>query len=174
MGNGKRTERRAGKTPFENVRDQMGPCGLWCGSCAYGNGTISGTAAALGKLIKDYGIEEWGPSGIDYAGLHKGLSSVSAIRPCQGCLKGGGRTGCEMRACASKSGLAECAACREVGKCEHTAILKHMRNGALKVGMVVKEEVGSRQKFIKGAEAGMRLSYPAQEDKRRRRTMRKT
>lgn len=153
---GKRTKRRTKKTPFENVRDQIGPCGLWCGSCAYGNGTISGTAAALGKLIKDYGIEEWGPKGIDYDGLHGGLASVSAIPPCPGCLKGGGRTGCEMRACSSGKRLKECAACDDCGSCANTRILTHMRTGAAKVGMAVKEGAGGRRDFLRKAEAELR------------------
>ncbi|MCU0860171.1 MAG: DUF3795 domain-containing protein [Thermoplasmata archaeon] len=154
--NGRASKRKRSRTPFENVRDQIGPCGLWCGSCAYGNGTITGTASALGKLIKDYGIEEWGPSGIDYAGLHAGLASVGAIPPCPGCLRGGGRADCEMRACSGKRGLKECAECDDVGMCANTKILMHMRTGAAKVGMSVKEEPGGRKDFLIRAERDLR------------------
>jgi hypothetical protein len=136
---------------FENVKNQIGYCGLWCGSCAVGNGTIGELAGRLGKLVRDYGVEEWGPKDIDYAGLHKSLASINELPPCPGCLKGGGRTDCEMRECARQKHLKECVECEESETCRNVKILRHMRSGALRVGMVVKDKKGNRSEFLKKA-----------------------
>ncbi|HIJ16317.1 MAG TPA: DUF3795 domain-containing protein [Thermoplasmata archaeon] len=144
---------------FENVKDQIGYCGLWCGSCAVGNGTIGELAGRLEKLTKDYGIEEWGPEGIDYMGLHKSLASIHTLPPCPGCLKGGGRTNCEIRACATDKHLGECAECKDSETCKNLEILHHMCSGALGVGMMVKEKKGNRSEFLKKGKAELKRRH---------------
>jgi len=133
---------------FENVKGQLGYCGLWCGSCLVGNGTLNELAGKCGKAIADYGVNEWGPKGIDYNGVLKGLDVVSSMEPCQGCLKGGGRTDCEIRACALERNLTECVDCDMHEACKNSAIIRHMREGALRVGMMVKEKQGDRAKAL--------------------------
>lgn len=144
------------------MRDQIGYCGLWCGSCAVGNGTISELAGRLEKLAKDYGIEEWGPSDVKYPELHNNLVSIHTVPPCPGCLKGGGRSNCEMKACAKKRHLRECSDCRSFEDCKHARILHHMRSGALGVGMIVKVAKGNRSEFIRKAETELRHGSPCQ------------
>jgi len=133
---------------LRNVKNQIGYCGLWCGSCLVGNGVLNELARKCGKAISDYGVNEWGPKDIDYERLLKELATVTSMDPCIGCLKGGGRTNCEIRACARTKGLAECVECGKEKSCENSRIIQHMRSGALRVGMKVKKKAGARSKQI--------------------------
>jgi len=133
---------------FENVKGQLGYCGLWCGSCLVGNGTLNSLAARCGKVMKDYGVGEWGPKEVDYDNLLRGLEAFRSTEPCSGCLKGGGRTNCEIRACAVKNDLKGCVDCGMHGGCQNTAIIMHMREGASRVGMKVKSKRGDQAKTI--------------------------
>ena len=133
---------------FENVKDQLAYCGLWCGSCSVGNGTVNEQSRKCAKTITDYGVNEWGPKEVDYEVLLKGLAVISKMEPCHGCLKGGGRTNCEIRACALEKGLAECIDCAEKDSCPNDRIVHIMRSGALKVGMKVKDKAGDRSKVL--------------------------
>ena len=143
---GKRVHSRS--SAFRNVKDQIGYCGLWCGSCLVGNGTLNELAQKCGKAISDYGVNEWGPKEIDCNGLLKGLAAVGSMEPCVGCLKGGGRTNCEIRACARGKGIADCVECSKQRSCENSKIVQHMRSGARGVGMKVKEAAGDRSRQI--------------------------
>jgi len=58
---------------------------------------------------------------------------------CPGCRKGGGREGCEIRGCAAERHLGCCGECRAVPKCRQTALLQHMRAGALEACLRVEE-----------------------------------
>lgn len=133
---------------FDKVKGQIGPCGLWCGSCAYGNGTIRDLSRRLESAARDYGIEEWGPSSVDYQDLHRYIAAIAEHEPCPGCLMGGGRADCEMRACSRQKGLRECSECAEEGTCHNTEVLMHMRTGGAKVGMAVKKRGSSRRGFL--------------------------
>ena len=133
---------------FENVKDQLAYCGLWCGSCSVGNGTVNELSRKCAKTMTDYGVNEWGPKEVDYDVLLKGLTTISKMEPCRGCLKGGGRTNCEIRACATEKGFAECVDCGSKEACRNSKILHHMRSGALKVGMKVKDKAGDRAKVL--------------------------
>lgn len=134
---------------FENVKDQLAYCGLWCGSCSVGNGTVNDFAGRCAKVMTDYGIHEWGPRDVDYDIMLSGLAKVCASQPCPGCLKGGGRTNCEIRACAIGKGYAECVDCPSGDACPNSKLILHMRSGARRVGMKVKDESGSRSKILK-------------------------
>ncbi len=144
---GKRAKERS--PAFENVKDQLGYCGLWCGSCLVGNGTLNELARKCGKAIADYGVNEWGPKGIDYNSVLKGLDAIGSMEPCRGCVKGGGRTDCEIRACAVKESLTECVDCDVHEACQNSPIIRHMREGALRVGMRVKDTRGDRAKVLR-------------------------
>jgi hypothetical protein len=144
---GKREPKAAEETPsaFSNVKGQIGYCGLWCGSCSVGNGALNDLARKTRKTIVDYGLRDWGPRDVDYEGLLKGLATVGSTKPCVGCLMGGGRTNCEMRDCAKRRGLAECADCGEQESCRNKKILQHMRSGGQRVGMKVKRTAGNQR-----------------------------
>ena len=71
------------------------------------------------------------------------------MKPCVGCLKGGGRTDCEIRSCAFSKGLAECVECKSKKECKNKKILHIMRTGARRVGMKVKDKSGDRSKILR-------------------------
>ncbi|MBN1677714.1 MAG: DUF3795 domain-containing protein [Candidatus Thermoplasmatota archaeon] len=149
-----RSRRASGSRPkgksaaFENVKNQLAYCGLWCGSCSVGNGTVNELSRRCAQTITDYGVNEWGPKEVDYKAMLKALAIVSTMGPCLGCLKGGGRTGCEIRACAIKKGITECVDCADQDSCPNGKILHHMRSGALRVGMKVKDKAGDSSKIL--------------------------
>jgi len=137
------------KSPaFENVKNQLAYCGLWCGSCSVGNGTVNELALKCAKTITDYGVHEWGPKEADYEALLKGLSTISSMEPCRGCLKGEGRTNCEIRACATEKRITECVGCESRKACQNSKLIHHMRSGALRVGMKVKDKAGDSAKIL--------------------------
>ena len=152
MARSRKSSKKAGNgksQAFENVKNQLAYCGLWCGSCLVGNGTVNERAQKCRKAIIDYGVHEWGPSEVDYKALLKGLAVVGAMTPCRGCLKGGGRTDCEIRACAVSKRVSECVDCKESKGCTNVKIISHMRRGAKRVGMKVKNRAGDRSKVLR-------------------------
>jgi len=133
---------------FENVKNQIGFCGIWCGSCVVGNGVLRELTKGYEKIIKSYGLEEWAPKDFDFKQFIKGLASIQAIPLCPGCLKGGGRDNCEMKACASKKKIHDCSECDKPTACKNIEILQKMRTGALRAGLMVKTKDVDRQKLI--------------------------
>jgi hypothetical protein len=87
---------------FKNVKNQIGRCGLWCGSCIVGNGTLKELTKRYEQLIKGYGVNEWDAKDFDSEEFMKGLASIQNLPDCVGCLKGGGNDQCKIRPCASK------------------------------------------------------------------------
>ena len=136
-------------TPFENVKNQIGFCGIWCGSCVVGNGTLKEITKRYEEIVKRYGLEEWAPKDFDFKEFMKGLASIQAIPYCQGCRKGDGRTNCEMRACASNKNINDCSKCNQPTDCKNLETLQKMRTGALQAGLFVKTEDVGRQGLIK-------------------------
>ena len=51
-------EQSARTTDFENVKAQVGYCGIWCGSCVVGNGALSGLTRRYRELIDALGVLE--------------------------------------------------------------------------------------------------------------------
>ncbi len=133
---------------FENVKDQIGYCGIWCGSCVVGNGVLRKLTNEYERLIKDYGLAEWAPQDFDFSEFTKGLASIKAMPLCPGCLKGGGRDNCEMKACATKKNINDCSECGEPELCKHKKILECMRTGALKAGLFLKTGKVDRKKLL--------------------------
>jgi hypothetical protein len=43
---------------LENVKGQIGACGIWCGSCAVGNGALQELSRRYGELLKGHGLDE--------------------------------------------------------------------------------------------------------------------
>jgi hypothetical protein len=161
----KTARNKAKKTPrtmaFEVVKNQIAPCGLWCGSCAFGNGTIGEIAGDLKKLMKNYGIEGWGPKDINYGSLRKDLESIHELAACPGCLEGGGKTNCTIRSCATSKQIKECVECEANKSCKNRVFLNNMHSGALRVGMVVKDKKGNRSAFLKKGNADLRKRSPS-------------
>jgi hypothetical protein len=130
---------RPGTSAFADVREQVGYCGLWCGSCIVGNGTMSELTERYRALISGYGVDEWGATAFDGKEFMKGLASIKGIPVCRGCLKGGGNATCAIRACATGRGVADCLECGDWASCDNSEAIRKVREGALKVGMIMKD-----------------------------------
>ena len=152
--------RPAALTAFDNVKDQIGCCGIWCGSCVIGNGVLRELSQRYERLIADYGLEEWDPRDVDYEEFLHGLRSMQEVPLCPGCRRGGGRTDCELRACAQSRSLEYCGDCRESSDCPHTELLQHMRSGALQAGLLVESGAIHRDELPQRWMAEVRRRWP--------------
>ncbi len=132
---------------FENVKSQIGACGIWCGSCAVGNGSLRLASQRYRELLESHGINTWAPPELDYEALVSGLGTVSDMAACPGCRQGGGRSGCEMKACTARRRLSDCSECDETD-CPQSESLEHMRSGAVKAGLFVKTTPGDSASLI--------------------------
>lgn len=145
---------------FEHVRDQIGSCGIWCGSCIVGNGVLRELTKRYEKLIKDYGLAEWAPKDFDFEEFTKGLTSVQTMPLCPGCLKGGGRDNCEIRACVIEKNIDDCGECQEPETCKHKKMREHMRTGALRAGLFVKTEKRERHILLEQWRTELERMWP--------------
>lgn len=107
---------------FDRVKNQMGPCGISCGGCALGNGTVAETAETLKQFIQLYGIAEWAPlipggSEVDFKKLDHSLDWIESLVGCPGCEHGGGPPYCSIRSCAKERGFELCSQCSELEEC---------------------------------------------------------
>ena len=127
-----------GAESFEHVKDQIGYCGIWCGSCVVGNGALRELTRRYEEIVEDYGLEGWAPEDLDYKVFSRGLSAIQSMPLCQGCLKGGGNPDCQMRACAVGKGQIDCNDCDRPESCENRERLERMRTGAIDAGLMVK------------------------------------
>jgi len=150
----------ANASAFENVKEQIGFCGIWCGSCVVGNGALREITKRYAEMIDAYGLKEWGPKGLDYRMFFEGLESIEAMPLCPGCLNGGGRDGCEMKACASGRGIGDCGECGETAGCHHSDVLEKMRSGAVAAGLLVKTKNVDRQKLVEQWTARLQQTWP--------------
>jgi hypothetical protein len=145
---------------FENVKDQIGYCGLWCGSCIVGNGSLKELTGKYAHLVKGYGVTEWGAKDFDSNEFMKGLASIQNLPVCAGCLKGGGNDQCKIRPCASGKRIRDCNECNETEKCKNDEALQKIRSGALAVAMILKTGKGDQDKLIRKWTAQTRGKFP--------------
>jgi hypothetical protein len=146
---------------FDSVKDQIGCCGIWCGSCVAGNGVLQELTKRYNKIIEDYSLEQWAPEDFDFKEFVKGLKSIQNMPLCPGCLKGGGRDDCEIRACAQGKVLADCSECDRPDKCENIELLETMRQGALKAGLMVKTENIDRDELLEKWMERLKKAWPS-------------
>lgn len=106
-------------TPFQNVRNQIGFCGIWCGSCPAGNGAIIELTRRYEELVKNCNLEKWVPKDFDFKEFAKGLASIQRVPLCSGCKKGGGSSTCKIRICALKKGVTNCSQCSQLIECRN-------------------------------------------------------
>jgi hypothetical protein len=142
-------ECRMSSTDFENVKGQIGYCGIWCGSCAVGNGVLRELAGRFQDMTEAYGLREWGPKDLNHDEFAGALQSIRRMSACPGCLKGGGRDDCEIRNCARKKSLDGCIECTGSDTCGHAEILQHMRSGALVAGLLVRAGESDREDLLR-------------------------
>jgi hypothetical protein len=146
---------------FENVKNQIGYCGIWCGSCVVGNGALRELTKRYEEVIKGYGVKEWGPKDFNFQEFKKGLASIQNMPLCQGCLKGDGRPNCEIRTCALNKKINDCSECDQPEDCKHLEILQKMRTGALRAGLLVKTEKGDQKKLLDKWTAELKSKWPS-------------
>lgn len=158
---GRQKDSHPSEEPFQNVKSQIGYCGIWCGSCAVGNGALREITKKYEEIIKNYGLKEWVDGDFDFKEVEKGLSTLQSVVSCPGCLKGGGRDNCELKACAVTRHTADCTECSESKECTHTEILNKMRSGALQAGLFVKMEKVDRQRLIEEWADALRSKWPS-------------
>jgi len=144
---------------FNNVKDQIGFCGIWCGSCVVGNGTLRQLTKRDKELINRYDLKDWGPKDFDFGEFYKGLESIENMPLCLGCLKGGGRDDCEIKACAKDKNLQDCTLCSRFGRCDNK-LLEHMRSGALKAGLSVKNKDDDTAKALEEWTQELKANWP--------------
>jgi hypothetical protein len=107
-----------------------------------GNGTLRDLSRRCEHIIGGYGVDRWGAEDQGFNGQEfmRTLQSIQNIPVCRGFLEGGGKTGCEIRACASSKKLSDCMECSETKACKDRGSLQKVRTGALQVNMLVKIE----------------------------------
>lgn len=145
---------------FQNVKNQIGFCGIWCGSCVVGNGALREMTNRYAQMIKAYGVPEWGPREVDFGKFTSALASIQAMPLCKGCRKGDGKPNCEFRACVSSKGIEGCSDCDQPTNCKHMEALKKMREGALRAGLNVKTDKLDSHKLIKKWTAELMGKWP--------------
>lgn len=145
---------------FMNVKNQIGYCGLWCGSCIVGNGSLKELSKRYAHLIKGYGVTEWGTKDFDSKEFMKGLASIQNLPVCAGCRKGGGNDQCKIRPCASGKKISDCDECNKTNICNNAEALQKVRSGALAVGMILKTGKGDQATIVKKWTAETRGKFP--------------
>jgi hypothetical protein len=106
---------------FENVKNQIGYCGIWCGSCMGGNGAILELTKKYEQMIKrsESALEKYAPKEFNFNEFMKGLACIQAMPQCPGCKKGGGDTTCKIRTCASQKNIDNCSQCDNLMECKN-------------------------------------------------------
>ena len=146
---------------FESVKNQIGYCGIWCGSCIVGNGALAELTTRYEKILAAYGLKEWAPSDFDHASFSRALDMIRRFGTCPGCLKGGGRDSCEIRTCALERGLSTCEGCSAGSACGPNELLEKMRSGAMAAGLFVKSGKEDRDQAIVRWEGEITRRWPS-------------
>jgi len=120
---------------FQNGKNQVGFCGIWCGSCVAGNGAIVELARRFDKIVKGYNLEKWVPKDFDFKEFTKGLASIQSMPLCSGCRKGGGNPTCKVKVCALEKGIADCSLCGQLKECKNFERLEK-ENPKVKEGLM--------------------------------------
>lgn len=125
---------------FENVKNQIGYCGIWCGSCVAGNGALKELTKKYAEIVDRYDLKDWAPQDFNFEEFRKGLTSIESMPLCPGCLKEGGRPDCEIRSCVRDKDLGDCSQCDKPSSCSNSKLLETMQTGAQKANLLVKLE----------------------------------
>jgi len=121
---------------YEDVKGQIGHCGLWCGSCIVGNGLLAEMTSQYEKVVCGHGVHKWALKEKGEAFV-EALDTIKKVPVCPGCLKGGGDDTCHMRECTKEKGLIHCDECGSREECPHLNIINFMHEGGKAAGMLV-------------------------------------
>jgi hypothetical protein len=145
---------------YDKVKHQIGYCGIWCGSCVVGNGALREIARRYRKTVEAYDLGTWAAGGFDYAEFVRGLISIENMPTCPGCRAGGGRDECEIRACARGRDLEDCTKCTDFGECEQSGLMQRMRGGAVKAGLMVRNDARNEDELLREWSATIQDRWP--------------
>ncbi|MCW4051547.1 MAG: DUF3795 domain-containing protein [Candidatus Bathyarchaeota archaeon] len=114
---------------LKNICGQLGPCGIACGTCILGNGTVSETAINTKDYINECGVKDWSPmvpggSELNWEATEKTLNWLGKYAFCAGCGNGGGPPDCAISLCATGKGIQLCSQCDELDECTKFQWLK--------------------------------------------------
>jgi hypothetical protein len=148
--------------PFDVVKHQISYCGLWCGSCVVGNGTLKELTTRYEHIVKGYGVAAWGAKDFDGKEFLNGLVSIRELRTCRGCLNGDGNLECKIRPCAMNRKIPGCNECNESNTCKHQDDLQNVRKGARQAGMMITtdNDKEDRQQLIERWTAEIKNTFP--------------
>jgi hypothetical protein len=113
------------------------------------------------KIVEKYGLREWAPEDFDYNKFKKELASIQEVSFCSGCLKGGGRTDCEMRNCAANKKIADCCRCDDFMTRKNSEPFQKMREGARDANLMVQDKNVDRQEFIENGTSELKKKFPS-------------
>jgi hypothetical protein len=96
-------------------------CGLYCGDCAFGRGTIPDLARDLRKELRDNRFDKVAdaipfPEFKKYGDCYEVLGAMVKLR-CKGCRGGSRSRFCNIAQCAVKKGLEGCWECGDFSDC---------------------------------------------------------
>jgi len=143
---------------FQSVKDQVGFCGIWCGSCPAGNGAMIELTRKYEELVKKYNLEKWVPKGFDFKEFAKGLACIQTMPLCSGCRKGGGGPSCKVRICALGKGLADCSLCDQLIECRNFEQLE-AGNPKIKTDLMKIRNV-DREKLVERWTSELQTKWP--------------
>jgi hypothetical protein len=106
---------------FENDKNQIGFCGIWCGSCLGDKGAILELTRKYEQIIKhsQSALEKWAPKEFNFNEFMKGLAYIQAMLLCPGCKKDDRNPTCEIRICALNKNLTNCSQCDDLAECKN-------------------------------------------------------
>ncbi|MFC1803887.1 DUF3795 domain-containing protein [Thermoproteota archaeon] len=137
------------ESPFD-VKNQVGPCGITCGTCFLGDGSIANSAKTTIDYINMIGIKEWAPmvpdgSDLNWDETEKTLNWMTKYAYCDGCEKGGGPPNCTIRICANEKGHELCNMCSEIDECNK---FDWLGEGAASLKRSLTENMGKSKKDL--------------------------
>lgn len=137
------------KSPFD-VKNQVGPCGITCGTCFLGSGSMANSAKTTSEYINMSGIKEWAhmvPEGseLNWNATEKTLNWMTNYAFCAGCEKGGGPPNCAIRLCATEKGYELCNQCEELDDCSK---FNWLGEGVAGLKQKLKENTGKTKSLI--------------------------
>ena len=137
---------------LNRIDNLVGPCGILCGACPLGSGTVAESAGQTRKHIMDCQIPMWPPfvpggEVIDWAAVDQGLIWMEKYARCQGCPNGGGPPDCTSRICAQERGYELCTSCVDLDGCNR---FEWLREHGQEIKEKLKECRGlSKEEYIK-------------------------
>ena len=149
------------KESFENVKNQIGYCGIWCGSCVAGNGAIREFSGRFADTVDSFGLKGWAPSTFDFDEFYKGLQALEGMPLCEGCVKGDGAPDCAIRACALDRGVEDCVECGQLNECGNSDRIAKMRTAARNAGLFVKDKSEDREALLERWTEELKSTWPS-------------